>query len=53
MRNKLLIYVMALAVFLIGTIEYIITGVIEMMAVDLNVTTSEVGLMVTVASSLR
>ncbi|QUL54905.1 MFS transporter [Paenibacillus tritici] len=48
MRNKLLIYVMALAVFLIGTIEYIITGVIEMMAVDLNVTTSEVGLMVTV-----
>ncbi|AJS58632.1 MFS transporter [Paenibacillus sp. IHBB 10380] len=48
MKNNLIIYVLALAVFLIGTIEYIITGVIEMIAVDLGVTTSEVGLLVTV-----
>lgn len=48
MKNKRIIYVLALAVFLIGTIEYIITGVIEMIAVDLGVSTSEVGLLVTV-----
>ncbi|MEJ3716572.1 MFS transporter [Paenibacillus polymyxa] len=48
MKNKRIIYVLALAVFLIGTIEYIITGVIEMMAVDLGVSTSEAGLLVTV-----
>lgn len=48
MKNKLIIYVLALAVFLIGTIEYIITGVIEMIAVDLGVSISEAGLLVTV-----
>lgn len=48
MNNRLTIYILALAVFLIGTIEYIITGVIEMIAEDLSVSTSEVGLMVTV-----
>ncbi|WP_238655600.1 MFS transporter [Paenibacillus piscarius] len=48
MNNRLTIYILALAVFLIGTIEYIITGVIEMMAAELGVSTSEVGLMVTV-----
>ncbi|MFF2886111.1 MFS transporter [Paenibacillus sp. NPDC057967] len=48
MKNKWIIYVLALAVFLIGTIEYIITGVIEMIALDLGVSTSEAGLMVTV-----
>lgn len=48
LNNRLTIYILALAVFLIGTIEYIITGVIEMMAIDLSVSTSEVGLMVTV-----
>ncbi|OMD70947.1 MFS transporter [Paenibacillus sp. FSL R10-2796] len=48
MKNKRIIYILALAVFLIGTIEYIITGVIEMIAVDLGVSTSEVGLLVTV-----
>ncbi|WP_445667820.1 MFS transporter [Paenibacillus sp. FSL H8-0122] len=48
LNNRLTIYILALAVFLIGTIEYIITGVIEMMAADLSVSTSEVGLMVTV-----
>lgn len=50
MKNKWIIYVMALAVFLIGTIEYIITGVIEMIALDLGVSTSEAGLLVTVFS---
>lgn len=48
MKNKWIIYILALAVFLIGTIEYIITGVIEMIATDLSVSTSEVGLLVTV-----
>ncbi|SEN76298.1 MFS transporter [Paenibacillus sp. OK076] len=48
MKNKGIIYVLALAVFLIGTIEYIITGVIEMIAADLQVSTSEAGLLVTV-----
>lgn len=44
----MIIYVLALAVFLIGTIEYIITGVIDMIAIDLGVSTSEAGLLVTV-----
>lgn len=48
MKNNLIIYVLALSVFLIGTIEYIITGVIEMITVDLGVSTSEAGLLVTV-----
>lgn len=48
MKNKMIIYVLALAVFLIGTIEYIITGVIEMIAVDLGVSIPEAGLLVTV-----
>lgn len=48
MNNRLTIYILALAVFLIGTIEYIITGVIEMIASDLGVSTSEAGLLVTV-----
>ncbi|MBP1904589.1 DHA1 family putative efflux transporter-like MFS transporter [Paenibacillus turicensis] len=48
MKNKGIIYILALAIFLIGTIEYIITGVIDMMAVDMGVSTSEVGLFVTV-----
>ncbi|MDK8182212.1 MFS transporter [Paenibacillus sp. UMB4589-SE434] len=48
MKNKGIIYVLALAVFLIGTIEYIITGIIEMIALDLGVSTSEAGLLVTV-----
>lgn len=39
---------LALAVFLIGTVEYIITGVIEMTAVDFGVSISEAGLLVTV-----
>lgn len=48
LNNRFTIYILALAVFLIGTIEYIITGVIEMIASDLGVSTSEVGLLVTV-----
>ncbi|MGE6226800.1 MFS transporter [Paenibacillus chitinolyticus] len=48
MKNNRIIYVLALAVFLIGTIEYMITGVIEMIAADLRVSTSEAGLLVTV-----
>ncbi|MFD2115201.1 MFS transporter [Paenibacillus yanchengensis] len=46
-KNKTVIYLLALAVFLIGTIEYIITGIIEMVATDLSVTTSVAGLLVT------
>lgn len=47
MKNSPVIYILALAVFLIGTIEYIITGVIEMIALDLRVSTSVAGLLVT------
>ncbi|MCY9549878.1 MFS transporter [Lysinibacillus xylanilyticus] len=47
MNNNLIIYVLSLVVFLIGTVEYIITGVIEMIAVDFGVTISEAGLLVT------
>lgn len=48
MKNKWIIYILALAIFLIGTIEYIITGVIDMIAVDIGISTSEAGLFVTV-----
>ncbi len=47
MKNKPVIYLLALAVFLIGTIEYIITGIIEMVAADLHVSTAVAGLLVT------
>lgn len=47
MKNKTVIYLLALAVFLIGTIEYIITGIIQMLASDLSITTSVAGLLVT------
>ncbi|XKO56904.1 MFS transporter [Lysinibacillus fusiformis] len=48
MKNTVIIYVLAFVVFLIGTVEYIITGVIEMIAVDFGVTVSDAGLLVTV-----
>lgn len=47
MKNKTVVYLLALAAFLIGTIEYIITGIIQMVADDLHVTTSAAGLLVT------
>ncbi|PRS58465.1 MFS transporter [Bacillus pumilus] len=47
MKNKAVVYLLALAAFLIGTIEYIITGIIQMVASDLHVTTSAAGLLVT------
>ncbi|WP_426052844.1 MFS transporter [Bacillus sp. DC4300-2b2] len=47
MKNKAVVYLLALAAFLIGTIEYIITGIIQMVADDLHVTTSAAGLLVT------
>ncbi|MCY7581112.1 MFS transporter [Bacillus altitudinis] len=47
MQNKTVVYLFALAAFLIGTIEYIITGIIQMVAHDLHVTTSTAGLLVT------
>lgn len=47
MKNKTVVYLLALAAFLIGTIEYIITGIIQMVAHDLQVTTSAAGLLVT------
>ncbi|WP_458110185.1 MFS transporter [Bacillus zhangzhouensis] len=47
MKNKAVVYLLALAAFLIGTIEYIITGIIQMVADDLHVTTSTAGLLVT------
>ncbi|QII23843.1 MFS transporter [Bacillus altitudinis] len=47
MKNKTVVYLLALAAFLIGTIEYIITGIIQMVAYDLHITTSTAGLLVT------
>lgn len=47
MKNKTVVYLLALTAFLIGTIEYIITGIIQMVAHDLHVTTSTAGLLVT------
>lgn len=47
MKNKAVVYLLVLAAFLIGTIEYIITGIIQMVADDLQVTTSAAGLLVT------
>ena len=47
MKNKTVIYWLALTAFLIGTIEYIITGIIQMVATDLSVSTSVAGLLVT------
>ncbi|MBL7244764.1 MFS transporter [Bacillus altitudinis] len=47
MQNKTVVYLLALAAFLIGTIEYIITGIIQMVAYDLHITTSTAGLLVT------
>lgn len=47
MKNQTVVYLLALAVFLIGTIEYIITGIIQMVATDLTVSTSVAGLLVT------
>ncbi len=47
MKNRVHVYLLAFAVFLIGTIEYIITGVIQMVSNDFNVSTSAVGLLVT------
>lgn len=47
MQNKTVVYLLALAAFLIGKIEYIITGIIQMVAHDLQVTTSAAGLLVT------
>ncbi|MEW9497212.1 MFS transporter [Bacillus altitudinis] len=47
MKNKVVVYLLSLAAFFIGTIEYIITGIIQMVAHDLHVTTSTAGLLVT------
>ncbi|SCW33130.1 MFS transporter, DHA1 family, purine base/nucleoside efflux pump [Paenibacillus tianmuensis] len=47
MRNKWVVYLLALAVFLIGTIEYIISGILQMVAADLGITTSSAGMLVT------
>lgn len=47
MRNKWIVYLLALAVFLIGTIEYIISGILPIVAKDLGITTSTAGSLVT------
>ncbi|ASJ55175.1 MFS transporter [Brevibacillus formosus] len=47
MDNKWVVYILTLAVFLIGTVEYLISGIIQTVAADLSVTTSSAGLLVT------
>ncbi len=46
MNNKWVVYLLALAVFLIGTIEYIISGILHMVATDLGITTASAGALV-------
>lgn len=47
MSNRGLVYLLALAVFLIGTVEYILSGILPIVATDLEVTTSAAGMLVT------
>ena len=47
MSNKWVVYLLTLAVFLIGTIEYIISGILYMVAADLGIPTSSAGALVT------
>ncbi|MGE8205393.1 MFS transporter [Heyndrickxia sp. NPDC080065] len=47
MSNKWVVNLLALAVFLIGTIEYILSGILHMVAADLGITTSSAGALVT------
>ena len=47
MSNKWIVYLLALAVFLIGTIEYIISGILPIVAEDLGIATSTAGSFVT------
>lgn len=47
MSNRGLVYLLALAVFLIGTVEYILSGILPIVAADLEVTTSAAGMLVT------
>ncbi len=43
----MLVYLLPLAVFLIGTIKYIITGIIQVVSSELGVSTSAAGFLVT------
>jgi DHA1 family putative efflux transporter-like MFS transporter len=45
--SKWLVYVLAAGGFMVGTVESIVTGIIEMMAHDLNVSISSIGQLVT------
>ncbi|GBF76738.1 MFS transporter [Paenibacillus sp. 598K] len=47
MSNRGLVYLLALAVFLIGTVEYILSGILPIVAAELEVTTSAAGMLVT------
>ncbi|MEK3732045.1 MULTISPECIES: MFS transporter [Paenibacillus] len=47
MSNKWIVNLLALAVFLIGTVEYIISGILPLVASDLGITTSAAGMLVT------
>jgi len=47
MSNKWIVYLLALSVFLIGTVEYIISGILPLVATDLGITTSAAGTLVT------
>lgn len=47
MNSKWVVSLLALAVFLIGTVEYIISGILPMVAADFGITTSAAGMLVT------
>ncbi|MCR8842535.1 MFS transporter [Paenibacillus sp. SC116] len=46
MNPKWVVSLLALAVFLIGTVEYIISGILPMVAADFGITTSAAGMLV-------
>ncbi|MCR2805576.1 hypothetical protein NQZ67_16940 [Paenibacillus sp. SCIV0701] len=51
MNNKWVVYLLALAVFLIGTVEHFISRIIQMVATEPSVTASAAGLLVTGVTS--
>lgn len=47
MKSKWIVSLLAFAVFLIGTVEYMISGILHLVAADLGITTSTAGMLVT------
>lgn len=48
--NKLMIYLLALGAFLTGTAEFVVSGIIEIIAKDLDVSISAAGQLISIYS---